>query len=383
MAGKQRGHNEGTISQRADGRWEARISLGYVDGKVKRKCIYGKTRAEVAAKMTKVQRDLQQYIMPVADERLTVKAFLTRWLEDAAQPSLRGTTYASYRGVVNGHLIPALGHVALVKLTAPDVLKYQKTKLVSGLSARTVTYHRAILRRALSDAVKWELAHKNAAALASPPRAVRHEVSPFTPDEARAFLSKIPGNRLEALYVMAMGTGMRQGELLGLTWKHVDLDSGTAAVRQQMQRVNGTLTLVEPKTAQSRRTVALPAIVVRALVAHRERQRFERKWAGSRWQEYGLVFTTTIGTPLDNSNVTHNFQKALSDAKIRKQRFHDLRHCAATLMLAQGADLRTIMDVLGHSTITLTANTYAHLTDATRRVAADMMDDVMKARAEA
>lgn len=212
MAGKQRGHNEGTISQRADGRWEARISLGYVDGKAKRKCIYGKTRAEVATKMTKVQRDLQQYIMPVADERLTVKAFLTRWLEDAAQPSLRGTTYSSYRGVVNGHLIPALGHTALVKLTAPDVLKYQKTKLVSGLSARTVTYHRAILRRALADAVKWELVHKNAAALTSPPRAVRHEVSPFTPDEARTFLAKIPGNRLEALYVMAMGTGMRQGE---------------------------------------------------------------------------------------------------------------------------------------------------------------------------
>jgi len=141
------------------------------------------------------------------------------------------------------------------------------------------------------------------------------------------------------------------------------------------------LTLVEPKTAQSRRTVALPAIVVTALTAHRERQRFERKWAGSRWQEHSLVFTTTIGTPLDSANVTHNFQKTLSDAKIRKQRFHDLRHCAATLMLTQGADLRTIMDVLGHSTITLTANTYAHLTDATRRVAADMMDDVMKARA--
>ncbi len=331
--------------------------------------------------MTKVQRDLQQYIMPVVDERLTVKAFLTRWLEDAAQPSLHGTTYASYKGVVNGHLIPALGRIALVKLTAPDVLKYQKTKLVSGLSARTVTYHRAILRRALADAVKWELVYKNAAALASPPRAVRHEVSPFTPDEARTFLSKIPGNRLEALYVMAMGTGMRQGELLGLTWKRVNLDTGTATVKQQMQRVNGKLTLVEPKTAQSRRTVALPSIVVTALTAHRERQRFERKWAGSRWQEHGLVFTTTIGTPLDSANVTHNFQKTLSEAKIRKQRFHDLRHYAATLLLAQGADLRTIMDVLGHSTITLTANTYAHLTDVTRRVAADMMDDVMKARA--
>lgn len=380
MAGK-RGQNEGSIYKRPDGRWCAQVNLGYVNGKRKRKYLYGDTRAEVAAQMTKVQRDLQQYIMPVADERLTVKAFLTRWLEDAAQPSLRGTTYASYKGVVNGHLIPALGRIALVKLTAPDVLKYQKTKLVSGLSARTVTYHRAILRRALADAVKWELVYKNAAALASPPRAVRHEVSPFTPDEARTFLSKIPGNRLEALYVMAMGTGMRQGELLGLTWKCVNLDTGTATVKQQMQRVNGELTLVEPKTAQSRRTVALPVIVVTALTAHRERQRFERKWAGSRWQEHGLVFTTTIGTPLDSANVTHNFQKTLSDAKIRKQRFHDLRHCAATLMLTQGADLRTIMDVLGHSTITLTANTYAHLTDATRRVAADMMDDVMKARA--
>jgi len=211
MAGK-RGQNEGSIYKRPDGRWCAQVNLGYVNGKRKRKYLYGDTRAEVAAQMTKVQRDLQQYIMPVADERLTVKAFLTRWLENAAQPSLRGTTYASYKGVVNGHLIPALGRIALVKLTAPDVLKYQKTKLVSGLSARTVIYHRAILRRALADAVKWELVYKNAAALASPPRAVRHEVSPFTPDEARTFLSKIPGNRLEALYVMEMGTGTRQGE---------------------------------------------------------------------------------------------------------------------------------------------------------------------------
>jgi integrase len=380
MAGK-RGHNEGSIRLRKDGRYEGRVTIGYADGKQQRKSVFGKSRAECSEKMKKVQGDMARGIMPVADERLTVKVFLTRWLEDAAQPSLRGTTYASYRGVVNGHLIPALGHIALVKLTAPDVMKYQRTKLASGLSARTVTYHRAILRRALSDAAKWELAHKNAAALASPPRAVRHDVSPLTPDEARTFLSKIPGNRLEALYVMAMGTGMRQGELLGLTWKNVDLDNGTATVRQQMQRINGKLTLVEPKTAKSRRTVALPNIVVTALAAHRERQKFERRWAGSRWQEHGLVFTTTIGTPLDSANVTHNFQKALSDAKIRKQRFHDLRHCAATLLLAQGADLRTIMDVLGHSTITLTANTYAHLTDATRRVAADMMDDVMKARA--
>jgi len=380
MAGK-RGHNEGSIRLRKDGRYEARITTGYADGKQQRKSVFGKTRAECSEKMKKVQGDMQRGIMPVADERLTLKAFLTRWLSDAAQPSLRGTTFASYRGVVNGHLIPALGHIALVKLTAPDVLKYQKAKLTAGLSPRTVTYHRAILRRALADAVKWELAHKNAAALASPPRAIRHEVSPFTPDEARAFLAAIPGNRLEALYVMAMGTGMRQGELLGLTWKCVDLDTGTATVRQQMQRINGKLTLVEPKTTQSRRTVALPAIVVNALTSHRERQRFERKWAGSRWQEHGLVFTTTIGTPLDNSNVTHNFQKTLRDAGIRKQRFHDLRHCAATLLLAQGADLRTIMDVLGHSTITLTANTYAHLTDATRRVAADMMDDMLRARA--
>jgi integrase len=174
---------------------------------------------------------------------------------------------------------------------------------------------------------------------------------------------------------------MRQGEMLGLRWQDVDLDGGTLRVRHQMQRVNGKLQLVEPKTKKSRRTVALPAIVVAALRAHRERQTFEKRWAGTRWQERGLVFTTTIGTPLDNSNVVHGFQKLLAAHGMRKQRFHDLRHCAASLLLAQGAGLRTVMDVLGHSTITLTANTYGHLTDETRRVAADLMDDVMRARA--
>jgi integrase len=152
MAGK-RGHNEGSIRLRKDGRFEGRVTIGYAAGKQQRKSVFGKTRAECSEKMKKVQGDMQRGIMPVPDERFTVKAFLVRWLEDAAQPSLRGTTFASYRGVVNGHLIPALGHIALVKLSAPDVLRYQRAKLATGLSARTVTYHRAILRRALAEAV--------------------------------------------------------------------------------------------------------------------------------------------------------------------------------------------------------------------------------------
>jgi integrase len=190
----RRGHNEGSISKRKDGRWEGRISLGYEGGTRKRKVFYGKTRREVQQQLTKALRDHQQGL-PVAPERQTVATFLTTWLDTAAKPKLRPRTYASYRQTITQHLIPAFGRTILQKLTAQQVQRYLNEKLASGLSARMVQYHHAILRSALNQAVKWDLVPRNVAKLVDVPRVEQHVFRYLTLEEARRFLRAIQGDR--------------------------------------------------------------------------------------------------------------------------------------------------------------------------------------------
>ena len=190
----------------------------------------------------------------------------------------------------------------------------------------------------------------------------------------RALLDVARLHRLGALITVALAVGLRQGEALGLRWDAIDLDRKLLSVRVALQRVNSRWVLVEPKSQRSRRTVALPDVVVAALRAHRVRQLEERLYAGSRWRETGLVFTSSIGTPVEVSNLTKAFQALLSRASVPKIRFHDLRHTAATFLLAQGVDPRTTMETLGHSQISLTLNTYSHVLPALRRDAADKMN---------
>lgn len=203
---------------------------------------------------------------------------------------------------------------------------------------------------------------------------VTHEIRPLNPEQARALLTAAREHRLEALLTVAVSLGLRQGEALGLPWSAVDLEAGTLSVRQSLQRVKRTWQFVEPKSERSRRTVALPGVAVSALRAHRVRQLEERLLAGSRWQDTGLVFTTSIGTPVELSNLTKEFRKLLAKAGIPRIRFHDLRHTAATLLLAQGVDPRTIMETLGHSQISLTLNTYSHVLPVLQQQAASRMN---------
>jgi integrase len=205
----------------------------------------------------------------------------------------------------------------------------------------------------------------------------KHEISPLTSEQARALTDASVDDRLSALWVTALGTGMRQGELLGLRWEDVDLEAGTLRVRHTLARVDGRLTLLEPKTERSRRTIALPEVVVVALRAHRTRQLMERLVAGSRWVETGHVFATTIGTPIEAAAVTRAFARALARAGLPKSRFHDLRHAAATFALSQGYGLEDVKQLLGHSSIVLTSNTYGHVLEQRQREVARGMDAVL------
>ena len=234
----------------------------------------------------------------------------------------------------------------------------------------------AILRRALGQAERWDLVARNVARLVDAPTVHPPKVEPFSPEEARAFLAAVHGHRLEALFVTAIATGCRQGELFAMTWDDLDLEAGRLHVRHTLTRARdtGAWELVEPKTARSRRSLDLPAVARTALAEHRVRQWEERLKAGPLWQDHGFVFCTPLGRPLDGPNITYALHRLLAHAGLRRVRFHDLRHAAASLLLAQGLQLREIMEVLGHSQIALTANLYTHLMPAMRKEAAAQMD---------
>jgi len=187
----------------------------------------------------------------------------------------------------------------------------------------------------------------------------------------------VRSHRLGALFTVALALGLRQGEALGLRWDAVDFQTGVLTVRAALQRVGKQWQLVEPKSERSRRTIALPRVAVVALRAHRVRQKRERLLAGGDWKEAGFVFTTQIGTPLDPINLTKTFKRLLRVAGLPSIRFHDLRHTAATFLLAQGVDARTIMETLGHSQISLTLNTYSHVLPSLQRDAALRMNKIL------
>jgi len=367
----RRGNNEGTVRKRPDGRWEARFS---VDGR--QRSTYARTRAEVVNKMRQAQRQADSGI-PLSDERLTVGQFLASWLETYVRPSVRPSTYDSYEQHVRMHLTPTLGRLRLAKLSPAHVQAMMNAKLAAGLSPRTVLHIRSTLRRSLGQAVKWGLVPRNVATLVDPPKVTRYKVEALSAERATQIFAAVKGHRLEALFTVTLSIGLRQGEALALKWDDVNWTAAELKVHRALQRINGELTLIQPKSERSRRTIPLPSKTVEALRQHRARQGRERLLAGTDWKDEGFVFSTSVGTPMDGSNVTRIFQRLLKDAGLPPHRFHDLRHDCATLLLAQGVPMRVVMETLGHSQMSLTADTYSHVLPAMQRVAADRMDDIL------
>jgi integrase len=373
----RRGRNEGSIYQREDGRWVGSVSLGIVAGRRRRRVIYGTTKREVQSRLHELQAAVAKG-QPVPTDRLTVERFLADWLAVAA-PKLRPRTVESYASHVRVHIVPAIGAVPLAKLGPADVQRLLDSLTAGGLGAQTVAHVRATLRRALGQAERWGYVSRNVARLVDAPRIVQAQVNPLTVGEVRQLLEATREGRRYPLWVTAIATGLRSGELRGLRWSDVDLDAGLLQVCVQVASIDGVFVLVEPKTTRSRRSVPLPSIVVEALREHRRRQLQERLLAGSAWQGegWGLVFPTLTGTPYNDHTLVRRLQADLAAAGIRRQRLHDLRHAAASLWLAQGVSPRVVMETLGHSTITVTMNTYSHVIPALQRDAADRMQEVL------
>lgn len=378
---KRRGRGEGSITQRADGRWQARIDLGWQDGKRKRKYLYGLTRRDVSEKLKVALRDQQQGVLMSGPDQ-TLADFLVRWLADSVKPTVRSKTHESYSRQARVHIIPALGKIRLQKLTAQHLQGFYQQKLTEGLAAGSVNRQHAILHRALAQAARWGLVVRNVADLVDAPQPTHKEMQPLTAEQVATLLKSAKGERFHALYVLAVTTGMRQSELLGLRWADVDLDSSVVHVQQQLVYVPGEgFSFSEPKTAKGRRAIALPTVAVEALRQHRKMQIEERLIVGPAWEDHGLVFANELGKPVERGNlVRRSFFPLLNKAGLPRIRFHDLRHTAATLLLSQGAHPKVVQERLGHATIALTLDVYSHVLPNLQREAAEKLDRLFATR---
>jgi integrase len=372
----RRGKGEGSITQRRDGRWEARLTLPQ-GGRRQRRAFYGKTRAEAARKLRDALRK-QDEGLPLPPENLTLEAHLRTWLE-AKRATLRPETWRRYNDLV-GHIIPVLGRRRLPRLTVEDVQALHDALAAKGLSGTTMQHAHGVLHAALQDALRWNLAGRNVASLVPAPRRSTGEMRHLSPADARALMIAAKGEPLEAFFVVALTAGLREGELQALRWKDVDLDRQRVRVTATLTAIkDGAPVLGEPKTQHSRRTVWLTLTAVEAIERHRADQDARRRLAGPAWVEYGLVFCSDRGLPLWRSQVRTHWLRLLAKAEIPHLRVHDLRHSAATLLLAEGVPVKVASEMLGHSDVTTTLRIYAHVLEGAQEQAASAMDRLLNA----
>lgn len=366
------GNGEGGITHhKKSGLYMARYTVQTPTGP-KRKTLYGKTRREVDEKRTVAKADRDKGLLFAADS-LTLGRYLERWLADSVRDTVKATTYETYERLMRLHLVPALRRLKLKNLTPAHVRGLYREKLDSGLSASSVQRVHALLHKALQQAVNDGLVPRNVTEAVRAPKQSRKEIPTLTREQARAFLEAAKGDRLETLYVLAIHTGLRQGELLGLKWDDVDLDRGTLQVRRILSAAKDGPTFTAPKNNQGR-SVRLTAQAVQGLRDHRKRQVEDRLRHAALWQDHGLVFTTLVGTPLNRHNVfSRSFKPLLRRASLPDIPFHALRHSFATLMLAGGEHPKVVQEMMGHSGIRVTMDFYSHVLPDMQKVAVDRL----------
>lgn len=373
---RKRGNGEGSIYEhKRNGKkvgYRGYYTVHTVKGS-KRRYVTGKTREEVRQKLAKEIAHRDGGLVFEAGGQ-TVGEYLERWLETSVRGSVRESTYGSYSRQARRYLVPAIGTVKLKKLSAMHVQGVYRSMLDRGLSSRTVQYTHAVLHRALKQAVRWGLVPRNVCEDVDRPRLRREEMHPLNREEACRLLEAARGDRLEALYVLAVYTGMRPGELLGLKWVDVNLDGNDGSLRINRALSDGKLT--EPKRKRSRRRIDLSAGSIVALKVHRKRQLEERMQKAGLWRDHGLVFPSSVGTPLSHRNVVRAFKQLLKRAALpEKVRLYDLRHTCATLLLSSNIHPKYVQELLGHASIAQTLDTYSHVLKGMDGGIGDVMDE--------
>ncbi|MCE5255000.1 MAG: site-specific integrase [Actinomycetia bacterium] len=340
-----------------------------------------KSKKEAEQARTRLLNDLDngRYVEPT---KLTLKELLDEWLE-VTSTAVRASTHQSYEANVRLHIVPAIGGMRVQDLTPTHLNSLYKRLLVhgradgkGGLRPKTVRNIHICLHRALTYAVRTNLVVRNVASNASPPRQpgfTGKEMRTWSAEQLREFLMSVSQHRYFAAYLLAATTGMRRGEVLGLTWDDVDLDARTVSVRQTLLSINYKVQLSEPKTQRSKRCIALDAYTVAVLKEHRARQEKEHSPGAGQHQGNGFVFTTEEGLPVQPDNFSKLFDTAVKKSGLPRIRFHDLRHTAATLALREGIHPKVVSERLGHSTVSLTLDLYSHAIPALQQEAADRL----------
>ncbi len=367
---RKRGQGEGSIFRRKNGLWVAQMTI---QGKHLTK--YSKSQSECREWLRKVRAQVEDGLT-FSGAQVILSAFLNEWLV-LNSTSVRPKTSDQYKQIVNQHIIPDLGKIKLKDLNPRHIQALYSKKLESGTSARSVILIHAVLRRALNHALRLGMIGRNPALAVIRPKSRRKEMKTLSDSQVRTFLSYAEGDRFEVLFWLAVTTGLRQGELLGLKWSDVDWTNRRLRIQRQVQRLSGGLEFSEPKTAAGRRVIALGVSTIEKLRMHQLLQSEERKAAIEYWKENDMIFPSSKGTPMDPSNLYHNFKRLLIEAGLPDIRFHDLRHTAATLMLQQGIHPKVVQERLGHSDISMTLNTYSHVLPVMQDEAAEKLDELL------
>jgi integrase len=356
---RHRSNGEGDIHQRPDGRWEARLHLGWRNGKRVRRSVYGRTKAEVAKKLRAAHHKHDRGL-PLGDGRMTVKSWLEHWLRLQRRSEKAANTIIQYEWAINKHLVPVLGDYKLQELNADHVDELLGELADAGAAKNTMMRVRSVLNMALDEAVRRDMVARNVSALTKTPAGAFTRSRSLTVQQARALLEAAEGDRLGPAYSVALMLGTRPGETLGLAWDLVDLDLGHIRIQQQVTNERGVLVMGRLKTAGSIRTIAAPRQVIDLLRARRKQQLEERMAAGPAWIETGLVFTTQVGTPIDPRNFRRSFDRVTARAGLGHWTPNELRHSAVSLLLAAGVPESDVADMVGHVTTRMTHEVYRH-----------------------
>ncbi|WP_230868232.1 tyrosine-type recombinase/integrase [Iocasia frigidifontis] len=370
-----------------NGKWQISVEAGHdpVTGKRKRK--YGTAETKKEAKILEAKL-IEEYKKgtSIDGSKITLEKHLREWLkEDCADLAPR--TYASYKMIVEKHLIPALGKLRMNEINSKHIMGYQNYKLKEGringeggLSARTVQYHHRVLSRALKVAAKWQIIENNPCEYVDAPSVKKPEFNTFSPEQINKIIEIAKGTWFFEILITAIYTGMRRGELLGLRWSDINWDKGEIKVRQQAQHLrNKGVKLRELKTESSKREMGIPDNVLKILKKLKSKQAEIKLQLGKKYKKHDLVFCYGDGSPRNPQGITKKFNNILKEAEISQNyRFHDLRHTFATLSLQEGTKMKTLQKIMGHATYNTTANTYSHVTDKMKKEAVDSISKALK-----
>ena len=358
----------GTIRQRANGKWEARIVTGVNPGTGKpiRRSIYADTQKEARRQMTAILRELDRGTYQALN-KITVAEWMKEWLTTFCEGKVKLLTYQSYDGIIRNHITPAIGAVELQAVKGTHIQKLYNSMTKAGLSGKTVKNVSAVLHKAFGVALKQGIIAANPCDAAELPKVERHEITPLKDEEIPLFLAAIEDSPMCNAYALCLFAGLREGECLGLSWKQVDFERGRITISQQLQKekTKGCRYYIAPSTKSGKpRTIEPPPVAFDYLRAEKRKQAENRLKAGPAWDNPdNLIFTDEAGKHYAIVSFYKNFKRIAASIGRPDARPHDLRHTAATVAIASGADIKSVQDLLGHATASFTLNVYAHTTE--------------------